>query len=69
MSHTPKRLPSEPIPLKRLGYRVNDFVAITGISRSTFYDLLKDGKIKTIRIGGRRIVPAIEAERIVVEGG
>jgi excisionase family DNA binding protein len=34
-----------------------------GLSRATLYRLLKDGKLTTVKIGGRRLVPvgAIDA--------
>jgi excisionase family DNA binding protein len=34
-----------------------------GISRTAIYELIKDGKLKTVKIGRRRLVPseAIEA--------
>jgi hypothetical protein len=30
--------------------------------------LIRDGKIKTVRIAGRRIIPASDAERLLKEG-
>ena len=39
-----------------------------GLGKTKFYKLLRVGKIKTITIGGRRLVPADEARRIVREG-
>jgi predicted site-specific integrase-resolvase len=68
MSDSYPRPPSEPIPLKRIGYRVNDFCAVTGIGRTSLYDLINAGKIRTVRIAGRRIIPAGEADRIMTEG-
>lgn len=52
----------------RLAYRVNEFCRSVGISRSVFYELIKKGKIKTVKIGGSRVVPASEATRIASEG-
>ncbi len=68
MSEAYPRAPSEPVPLKRIGYRVNDFCLVTGIGRTSLYDLINSGKIRTVRIAGRRIIPAGEAERIMAEG-
>lgn len=36
---------------------------ITGLSESTFYELLKTGKVQSFKVGRRRVVPvaAIEA--------
>ena len=35
---------------------VNEALRLIGIKRTFFYSLLKDGKIKTIKIGNRRLV-------------
>ena len=51
-----------------LAYRVRDFCKSVGLGKTKFYELLRAGKIKTISIGGRRLVPADEAQRIVREG-
>lgn len=51
-----------------LAYRVADFCRRIGISRSTFYALIKKKKIHVIRIGGRTLVSRAEAERLVSGG-
>jgi len=53
---------------EKLAYRVNEFCKAIGLSRSTFYKLLAEGKIKTVTVGGRRLVPAGEAERLANGG-
>jgi hypothetical protein len=52
----------------RLAYRVKSFCTAIGIGRTKFYELVRTRKIKTIIIGGRRLVPADEAQRIIREG-
>jgi excisionase family DNA binding protein len=52
----------------RLAFRVKAFCKSIGIGRTKFYELVRDGKIKTVVIGGRRLVPADEAQRLVREG-
>jgi excisionase family DNA binding protein len=49
----------------RLAFRVDDFCRAIGICRSNFYNLLKAGEIRTVVIGGRRLVPATEVERLL----
>jgi excisionase family DNA binding protein len=49
----------------RLAYQVNAFCRLIGIGRSHFYDLIKKGKIRTVLVGGRRVVPATEVERLL----
>jgi excisionase family DNA binding protein len=56
---------AEDVPL---AYRVADFCRRIGISRSTFYTLLKQKKIHVIRIGGRTLVSRAEAERLASGG-
>ena len=51
-----------------LAYRVKAFCACLGLGRTKFYELVRDGKIKTVVIGGRRLVPADEARHLVREG-
>jgi excisionase family DNA binding protein len=52
----------------RLAYRVKHFCAAIGLGRTKFYELVRAGKIRTIIIGGRRLVPADEAQRLIREG-
>lgn len=49
-------------------HRVKPFCERIGISASTFWKYERLGKIKTIRIGGRVLVPHTEALRIASEG-
>lgn len=58
----------EPTETHRLAFRVQPFCKSIGIGRTKFYELVRDGKIKTIVIGGRRLIPADEAQRLVREG-
>jgi hypothetical protein len=52
----------------RAAWRIKEFCASFGISASTFWKYQAAGMIKTIRIGGRVLVPAAEAARIASEG-
>jgi excisionase family DNA binding protein len=51
-----------------LAYRVKAFCEAVGLGRTTLYKLMREGKVKTVVIGGRRLVPAEEAQRLVREG-
>lgn len=51
-----------------LAFRVPNFCERIGISPSTFWKYAASGQIRTIRIGGRTLVPADEAARILREG-
>ena len=51
-----------------LAYRVAHFCKAIGIGRTKFYELDGRGKIRTVVIGGRRLIPAAEAQRLVRDG-
>jgi excisionase family DNA binding protein len=51
-----------------LAFRVSQFCEQIGLGKSAFYERVKDGRIRTIRIGGRRLVPADEVARLLREG-
>lgn len=36
--------------------RVNDAAAFLGVSRSTIYNLIDEGKLPSLMIGGRRVI-------------
>jgi hypothetical protein len=46
---------------QRVNWRVDDFCRAHGIGRTLFYDEVKRGEIKTIRVGSRTLVPDAEA--------
>ena len=46
-------------------YRVNDFCRLYGIGRSGVYKLLKEGKLPSVVIAGRRLVPRDAAEALL----
>jgi excisionase family DNA binding protein len=54
--------------VERKGYRVNDFCEAVGIGRSKTYALIRAGKLRSVRIGGRRIIPSEEAESLLRDG-
>ncbi len=43
-------------PEEKLAFRVTEAVAVSGLSRSTLYELLKAGKLRAVKIGGRRLI-------------
>ena len=46
----------------RVNWRVDDFCRAHGIGRTFFYDEVKRGEIKPIKIGKRTLVPDTEAK-------
>ena len=45
-------------------YQILPFCKLVGISRTGLYALIKEGKIKAVKLGGRTLIPRDEAERI-----
>jgi excisionase family DNA binding protein len=41
---------------ERIALRIRDASIVSGLSRSTLYELLKAGKIRAVKIGGRRLI-------------
>jgi excisionase family DNA binding protein len=41
---------------ERIALRIRDASAVSGLSRSTLYELLKGGKLRAVKIGGRRLI-------------
>lgn len=53
------------IELIRAGYSPTAFAKVTSLSRSNVYNRLKDGTIKSARIGGRIVIPVSEVDRLL----
>jgi excisionase family DNA binding protein len=49
-------------------YPFNPSAKILGVSPSTLWMLARQERIKTIKVGGRRLIPATEINRILAEG-
>jgi excisionase family DNA binding protein len=48
-------------------YRVNDAARVAGLSRSKIYELIGEGKLRSVLVGGRRLIPA-DALRDLLRG-
>ena len=46
----------KPIPLAPLAYRVDDAARVCGLSRGSIYNLLRDGKLTSVVVAGRRLI-------------
>jgi excisionase family DNA binding protein len=56
-------------PNQPLAYRVNEFCSVVGLGRTTVYALIADGKLATIKIGNRRLIPHEAAVALLAEAG
>jgi excisionase family DNA binding protein len=61
-AHTPVRA-NEP-----LAYGVTEFCRVVGLGRTTVYGLIAEGKLATIKIGNRRLIPHWAALQLLAEG-
>ncbi len=52
----------------RQAWRVREFCDAVRISRSHFYELVKRGEIRTVKLGARRLVADGERARLLGEG-
>ena len=48
-----------------LAYSVDEFCHLVGIGRSSFYQLMNSGALRTVFIRGRRLIPAAEVNRLL----
>ena len=44
-------------------YRVTEFCEVFGVGRSKFYELVKSGDLKTVKLGSTTLITRGEAER------
>jgi excisionase family DNA binding protein len=53
------RGPKSPLPIDvPLAYRINDAVRVSGLSRSSLYELIAQKKLRSVMVAGRRLIPA-----------
>lgn len=49
----------------KIAYSIDEAAEALRVSRSTFYDLMTAGKVRTVKIGARRIIPASALEEFL----
>jgi excisionase family DNA binding protein len=52
-------------PVERRAYHINDFCKAFSLHRDTVYQLIKEGKLPDVKIGGRRVIPVDAAEALL----
>jgi excisionase family DNA binding protein len=55
-------------PVERRALRVNDAALAYGVGRSTIYKLMAQGKLATVKIAGRRLIPRDALEALIAHG-
>jgi excisionase family DNA binding protein len=43
-------------PVERLSYGLDDAATAIGVSRRTVYDYIGSGRLKAVKLGGRRLI-------------
>ncbi len=62
------RNPSHVRPEEKLALRSDGAVAISGLSRSTLYKLHADGKLRAVKLGGRRLILREDLQALLQAG-
>ncbi len=55
-------------PVSRMAYRIDEFCTAYRISRATVYKLMNEGKLRTVLVAGRRLIPVDVANALMTEG-
>lgn len=53
----------------KLSYSVSEACAATSLGRTTLYGLIAAGRLKSIRVGGRTLIPAEGLRALIAENG
>ncbi len=49
--------PESKLP-EKLAYRIDEVVKASGLGRTKIYQLINEGRLKSLKVGGRRLVVA-----------
>jgi len=55
-----------PHPNDPLAYRVRDAAHALSVGRSSIYNMIRDGRLRSIKIAGRTLIPRSEIERLLM---
>ena len=55
-------------PIERLGYRVKDFCLALDTSPAQAYQMMADGRLPYVTIGGRRFITNETVEKLLNDG-
>ena len=50
-----------------LAYRISDACHVLGIGKTSLYELMKEGRIKAIKIAGRTLIDAASIRALVAD--
>jgi excisionase family DNA binding protein len=52
---------------EKRAFHVKEAARVYGWSRSTLYKMMKDGTLRTVKVGGRRLIPRDALEALLNE--
>lgn len=53
--------------VRREGLRIEEFGQAVGIGRTKVFDLIREGRVRAVKIGTRTIIPRSEVDRLLSE--
>ena len=56
LTSEPSRHIAQRTPQEKLAFNINEVCAATGIGRTSVYEAIKNGALKSMMVGGRRLV-------------
>lgn len=59
------KLPNPFAANDRLAFQITEAGQIVGIGRTSVYELIREGKLKTVKIAGRTLIPADSLRALV----
>lgn len=60
---------SESYPATRLGYRISELCAATGLGRTKIYELIASERLEVVRVGRCTIVKAASVDALLQQSG
>ena len=59
---------SSAVRIPKIAYNFDEATEASGLSRSTLRRLIQQGKLLSVEVGRRRLIPRAALERLVTEG-
>jgi len=53
----------------KITLRLDEAQAVSGLSRSTLYELIKSGRLRAVKVAGRRLIPRDALEALLLGNG
>lgn len=51
--------------MQKMTCSIADATVALGVSRATIYNWMADGKLETVKVGGRRLIPIASLNKLV----